>query len=208
MFEAEAKAALAAFGLASPPGRIVGDCECAVAAAETLGYPVATKALGVAHKSDAGAVRLDLKSKDDVQAAARALSEFGAGLLVEAMVSDAVAELLIGVIRDGEFGLLMTVAAGGVLTELFADAVSLLLPVPDDEIRAAILSLKLAHLLHGFRGRPAGDIDAAVAAAAAIARFAEANAATLVELDVNPLMVRPEGKGAVAVDALIRMRAA
>ena len=123
-------------------------------------------------------------------------------------MTDAVAELLIGVTRDPQFGLLMTIGAGGVLVELLGDAASLLLPAGEDEIRAAILSLKTAPLLQGFRGRPVGDLAAAVAAALAIARFAEANAATLEELDVNPLLVRPEGKGAVAVDALIRMREA
>ena len=206
MFEAEAKAALAAFGLSIPLGRVVRDSGCAVAAAQAIGYPVAVKALGVAHKSEAGAVQLNLKSGDEVKAAAEALSGLGAGLLVEAMVRDAVAELLLGVVRDAQFGLLMTIAAGGVLTELFCDAVTLLLPASEEDMREAILSLKLAELLGGFRGRPAGDIDAAVAAAVAIARFAEANAATLEELDVNPLMVLRKGQGAVAADALIRMR--
>ncbi len=206
MFEAEAKAALAAFGLSTPVGRVVRDCGCAVAAGETIGYPVAVKALGVSHKSETGAVRLNLKSGDEVKAAAEALSGLGAGLLVEAMVRDAVAELLLGVVRDGQFGLLMTIAAGGVLTELFCDAVTFLLPASEEDMREAILSLKAAELLGGFRGRPAGDIDAAVAAAVAVARFAEANAATLEELDVNPLMVLPQGRGAVAADALIRVR--
>ncbi len=206
LFEAEAKAALAAFGLTVPPGRVVRDSGCAVAAAEAIGYPVAVKALGVAHKSEIGAVRLDLKSRDEVKAAAEALCGSGAGLLVEAMVRDAVAELLLGVVRDGQFGLLMTIAAGGVLTELFCDAVTLLLPASEEDMREAILSLRVAKQLGGFRGRPAGDVDAAVAAAVAIARFAEANAAILEELDVNPLMVLPQGRGAVAADALIRVR--
>ena len=73
-------------------------------------------------------------------------------------------------------------------------------------MRAAILSLKTAPLLQGFRGRPVGDLEAAVAAALGVARYAEAHADTLEELDVNPLLVRPAGKGAVAVDALIRVR--
>jgi acyl-CoA synthetase (NDP forming) len=206
MFEVEAKAALAPFGLTSPPRRLARDCGCVVAAAEAIGYPVAVKALGVAHKSETGAVRLDLKSDAEVKAAAEALCGLGAGLLVEAMVRDAVAELLVGVVRDGQFGLLMTIAAGGVLAELFCDAVTLLLPASEGDIREAILSLRVAKLLSGFRGRPAGDIDAAVAAAVAVARFAEANAATLEELDVNPLMVLPQGRGAVAADALIRVR--
>ena len=208
LFEAEAKAALVPFGLTSPPGRVVRDSGCAVAAAEAIGYPVAVKALGVAHKSETGAVRLNLKSADEVEAAAEALSAHGAGLLVEAMARDAVAELLVGVLRDAQFGLLMTIATGGVLTELFCDAVTLLLPASAEETREAIFSLKTAKLLNGFRGRPAGDVDAAVAAAVAIARFAEANAATLEELDVNPLMVLPQGRGAVVADALIRMRSA
>ena len=126
MFEAEAKAALASFGLNSPPSRVV-QSGCAVVAAEAVGYPVAAKALGIAHKSDRGAVRLNLKSANEVKAAAQELSGLGAGLLIEAMVVDAIAELLLGIVRDAQFGLLMTIAAGGLLTELFCDAVTFLL---------------------------------------------------------------------------------
>lgn len=206
LYEAEAKQVLAGFGLDVPKFAKVCDAAAAVAAAETLGYPVALKAIGVAHKSEAGAVRLNLKSAAEVKAAAHALAGRGTGLLVEKMVTDGVAELLIGVVRDAKFGLLMTIAAGGVLVELLADSASLLLPASEADIRAAILSLKTAPLLQGFRGRPIADLDAAVAAALAVARFAEADADTLEELDVNPLIVRPKGRGAVAVDALIRMR--
>jgi acetyl-CoA synthetase len=81
-----------------------------------------------------------------------------------------------------------------------------MLPTTEAEVRAALLSLKAARLLAGFRGRPPGDIDAAVAAALALARFAEANAGRLEELDVNPLMVLLRGRGAIAADALIRIR--
>ena len=204
--EAEAKSMLAAAGVPVPGSRVVEDHAGAITAAEELGYPVVLKALGVAHKTEAGAVRLNLKSAAEVEAAARALAPLGSGLLVEAMVTDAVAELLIGVTRDPQFGLLMTIGAGGVLVELLGDAASLLLPATEEDIRAAMLSLKTAPLLQGFRGRSAGDVNAAVQAALAIARFAEENAGRLEELDVNPLLVRPEGQGAVAVDALIRMR--
>jgi acyl-CoA synthetase (NDP forming) len=208
LFEAEAKERLARYGLIVPESRVAQDAKCAVAAAEALGYPVAVKALGVAHKSEAGAVRLSLKNAGEVEAAARILALLGSGLLIERMATDAVAELLIGITRDAQFGLLMTIATGGVLVELLGDSASLLLPAAEAEIRSAILSLKTAPLLQGFRGRPVADLDAAVAAALAIGRFAEAHAATLEELDVNPLLVRPEGQGAVAVDALIRMREA
>jgi acyl-CoA synthetase (NDP forming) len=208
LFEAEAKTALAGFGVSVPPGRVISEPVEAVAAADALGYPVAVKALGVAHKSEAGAVRLNLRDAADVESAAVCLSGLGTGLLVEAMVTDGVAELLVGVTRDPQFGLLMTIAAGGVLVELLGDSASLLLPATEDDIRRAILSLKTAPLLQGYRGAPVADLNAAVAAALAIARFAEAHADALEELDVNPLIVRPEGQGAVAVDALIRMREA
>ena len=204
--EAEAKAALAELGVAAPVSRVVASDDEAVQIADMIGFPVVMKALGVAHKTESGAVRLDLMSDAAVRGAAEALLPLGDGLLIEAMVTDGVAELLVGVTRDPQFGLLMTIAAGGVLVELLDDSASLLLPASDEEIRAAILSLKTAPLLTGFRGRPAGDIDAAVAAAAAIARYAEANAEEIEEIDVNPLIVRPVGKGAVAVDALIRLR--
>lgn len=203
--EAEAKAALAEFGVPVPEGRVVATPDEAVAAAEALGYPVALKALGVAHKSEAGAVRLNLDARA-LPGAARQLAGLGKGLLVERMVTDAVAELLIGVTRDPQFGLLMSVAAGGVLVELLDDAASFLLPASEDEIRAAILSLKTAPLLRGFRGRPVGDLQAAVNVAFSVSQYAEAHADALEELDLNPLLVRPQGQGAVAVDALIRLR--
>jgi acyl-CoA synthetase (NDP forming) len=206
LFEPESKASLAAFGLTVPAGRVASNAAEAVAAANALGYPVVLKALGIAHKSDAGAVRLNLANAAEVERAAADLAGLGAGLFVERMVTDPIAELLIGVARDPQFGLLMTIGAGGVLVELLKDSASLLLPATDDDIRAAILSLKTAPLMQGFRGRPVGDLEAAAAAASAIARFAEANADSLEELDVNPLLVRAEGQGAVAVDALIRMR--
>lgn len=205
-FEDVAKTALAAFGLTVPEGRAVAIAEVAVAAAEALGYPVAVKAIGIAHKSEAGAVRLNLKNAAAVRSAAEGLAGLSVALLVEAMVTDAVGELLVGVTRDPQFGLLMTIGAGGVLVELLGDSRSLLLPATEDEIRSAILSLKTAPLFQGFRARPRGDLEAAVAAAAAVARFAEAHADRLEELEVNPLLIRPEGQGAVAVDALIRMR--
>src|SRR5688572_10389288 len=208
LFEAKAKQALADFGVPVPRRRVVCDPQQAAGAAHELGYPVVLKALGIAHKSESGAVRLNLKSAADVESAAQDLARVGTGLLVESMVGDAVAELLIGVTRDPQFGLLMTIGAGGVLVELLGEAASLLLPATEDEIRRAILSLKTAPLLQGFRGRPRGDLDAAIAAAAAVARYAEAHAATLDELEINPLLVRPQGHGAVAVDALIRIREA
>ncbi len=213
--EWECKQRLAGFGLALPEGRFVRPDEAGRAAAE-IGFPVALK-LGrpaLAHKTEAGAVILNLGSEAEVERAAAAmagsLARYKPGLrperfLVERQVRGAVAELIVGVRRDAVFGLVMVVGMGGTLVELVEDAASLLLPVDRPNVVAAIAGLKVTKLLKGYRGRPAGDIEAAIDAVMAIARFAEAHRDRLVELDVNPLMVLPQGEGAVAVDALIVM---
>ncbi|HEX6016204.1 MAG TPA: acetate--CoA ligase family protein [Geminicoccaceae bacterium] len=201
------KELLARFGLPHPGGRRVPDPAVAVAAAEGMGYPIAVKAVGraLAHKSELGAVALGLRDAASVEAAAGRVARLGDALLVEPMVEDGVAELILGVSRDPQLGLCLVVGAGGVLVELLDDRALLLLPTTEEEVRAALLGLRVAPLLRGFRGRPAGDLDAAVTAALAVARFAEAHADRLVELDVNPLIVRPAGKGVVAADALVRL---
>jgi hypothetical protein len=93
-----------------------------------------------------------------------------------------------------------------VLTELLADSVSLLPPWSPDSIAAGLKRLAVARLLGGFRGRPAADVDALIAAIVSVARYAAANVARLVELDVNPVIVRPRGMGAVAVDTMMRLK--
>ncbi len=118
------------------------------------------------------------------------------------------AELIVGVSRDPVCGLTLSIGAGGVLVALLEDSVTLTLPTTEAAIRGAILSLKVALLLRGYRGGPKGDIDAAVAAVQAVVRYVETNVALLEELDVNPLLVLAEGEGAVAADALIRLREA
>jgi acyl-CoA synthetase (NDP forming) len=133
------------------------------------------------------------------------MGEIGGQVLVEQMAPKPVCELIVGIRNDPQFGLALVVGAGGVLTELLRDTVTLLLPVSREELAAALDRLRVARLLKGFRGT-AGDRAAALDAITTIARFALAHEAELEELDVNPLFVLPEGEGAIAVDALIRMR--
>jgi acyl-CoA synthetase (NDP forming) len=111
----------------------------------------------------------------------------------------------VGVVRDDRLGLAMVIGGGGVLVELMKDTQRLLLPATREAIEDALARLAAGKLIAGYRGRPPGDMDAAVEAIAAIAAFAHAHRDRLAELDVNPLLVRPKGRGAVAVDALIRM---
>jgi hypothetical protein len=106
---------------------------------------------------------------------------------------------------DAQFGLTLVIGAGGVLTELLQDSVSLLPPFTEAGIHAALQRLTVNKMLQGFRGKRPGDVPALLEAIVAVGRYAEANLASLVELDVNPIIVRPSGAGAVAVDALIRL---
>jgi hypothetical protein len=126
-------------------------------------------------------------------------------VLVERMVTGAVCELIVGVKSDPQFGLALVIGAGGVLTELLKDSATVLLPTSRAEIERALDSLAVSRMIAGFRGK-AGDREGVISAIEAVARFADAHRAWIEELDVNPLMVLPPGKGAVAVDALIRMR--
>jgi acyl-CoA synthetase (NDP forming) len=205
--EWEGKRLLAEYGLSVPAGRLAHDADEAIAAAAAIGFPVAVKAVGAAilHKTELGAIRLGLGDRDMVARAAAELAGTGEALLVERMITDAVAELIVGINRDPVVGLYLLVGSGGVTAELLGDTRILIMPASCDEIAAAVLSLKLAPLLTGYRGRPNGDIAAAVDAALAVQSFAIGHADRLLELDINPLMVRPEGRGAVAVDALIRV---
>ncbi|MBY5643569.1 acetate--CoA ligase family protein [Rhizobium leguminosarum] len=203
--EAAAKAELAAFGLPVPRGLSASSPGQAAEQAERLGFPVVLKALGIAHKTEAGAVALNLK---DIEAVSNAAADMppNAGFLVEKMIDAPVVELIIGAIRDPVFGLSLALGAGGIFVELLEDSVILPLPATKTDIRAAISRLRLAKLIYGYRGRPKGDLEAAVGAVSATADYVVKNAACLEELDINPLMVLPEGHGVIAVDALIRRR--
>jgi acyl-CoA synthetase (NDP forming) len=201
--EAEAKSWLADHGLPIPKGRKASTPDEAAAAAKEIGFPVALKALGVAHKSEHGAVRLDLRDPDAVRAAAVELLPLGSGLYVEKMVTGGIAELIVGVTRDPLFGPVMTVGSGGVLVELLQDSATLLLPVARQEIEAAQRGLKLFPLLDGYRGREKADIAAAIDAILGIASFALENADVIEEMDINPLIVCRQGQGAWIADALM-----
>ena len=204
--EATAKTRLAEYGVEVPRGTVARTVDEAAAVADSLDGPVVVKALGVAHKTERGAVRLGLRERGGIREAARDLLGFGGGVLVERFETGVVAELIVGLHRDPQLGLLLTVGSGGVFVELAADSAILLLPVPESEIRGALSALRCAPMLAGWRGGEPADVDAAVAAIRGIAELAVANRDRIEELDVNPLGVRARGQGAVALDALIRTR--
>jgi acyl-CoA synthetase (NDP forming) len=205
--EHEGKAALAACGVRVPRGKLV-PAAAAAAAAAALGFPVVMKASGahLEHKTEVGGVVLNVRSEADARAAAQRLAKLSDTLLVEEMLTDGVAEVLIGVIVDPQFGQVLVLGAGGVLTELLADSVSLLPPWTPASIESALRRLTISKILAGYRGKPAADMSALIGTVLGVARYAAENSAQLIEIDVNPVIVRAAGLGAVAVDTMIRLR--
>jgi acyl-CoA synthetase (NDP forming) len=191
--EAEAKAVLAQAGVAVPRG--VQAATLAGLDVVGLKVPFALKGLGFAHKTEAGAVRLGLASIDG-----QAEMPGATGYLAEEMVTGAVAEVLLGLRRDPVYGVTLTVGMGGVMAELLADTVTLVLPVSGAQVLEALQGLRLWPLLDGYRGRPKADVSALVAMAVRLgALMAEGG---FEEIEINPVLVGVDG--AVAVDALIR----
>ena len=204
--EWQAKQILAAAGVATPKNVLV-ETRTQISDVPLAGR-VVMKAIAPAlnHKTESGAVRLGVEGVAEMLAAYDALAPISARVLVEDMIGDYVAEILVGVARDAVVGLYLVVGAGGVRAELWQDTAVLMLPSPPDAIRDALKNLKIGAVLAGWRGQPRGDVEALVAAVLAVQDFALAHAATLEELEINPLLVRPCGQGAVAVDALMRFR--
>ncbi|WP_419738717.1 acetate--CoA ligase family protein [Ruegeria sp.] len=197
--EGESKRVLAECGLRIPQNRTVTGADQARAAAQDMDAPFAVKGVGLAHKSEHAAVRLGVLAEDVADVAA----DIGTPeILIEEMITGTVAELLVGVVRDPAHGFVLTLGAGGVLTEVLRDTASLLVPSSADDIRSALGKLKIAPLLGGYRGQPAADMDAIVAAVEAVQAYVMQNADTLGEVEINPLLCTPDK--AVAVDALIR----
>ncbi|MDX1528235.1 MAG: acetate--CoA ligase family protein, partial [Gammaproteobacteria bacterium] len=207
--EWESKQLLSRYGVRIPPGVICESEAQAIAAARAAQGPVAMKAISseLLHKTEAGAVMLEVEGDEAVGAAFEKLSPLGEGVLVEPMIRDVVAELILGAARDPVVGLHLLIGAGGVMAEVLRDVAVLLLPVERSDVLNALQSLRVWPLLQGFRNRPAADVDAVVESVLALQAFVMEHLDTLEELDINPLIVRAETQGAVAADALIRLRA-
>jgi len=201
--EANAKRELAAVGIPVPLSQLAASAAEAAAVADSIGFPVVLKGDGVAHKSDHGAVQLGLTSATMVLEAAKAMP--ADRFLVEEMITDTSVEMLVGVVRDEAHGFVLTVAAGGVLTELLQDRQSLLIPVTRSMIEEALLRLRMAPLLDGFRGRSGADRRAIVDTILALQDYVMRHADNLDAIEINPLLCSPTR--IVAADALITRKA-
>jgi acetate---CoA ligase (ADP-forming) len=209
--ESESKVLLAEAGVMLPRETVVSTADEAVAEAEAVGYPVVVKvdSAAIPHKTEAGCIRIGLTTPAEVRTAVSEVSAAadvaGAGapyrILVAEMVPDGL-DLVVGALVEPEIGHLVVVGLGGTLVELQAGTRSALTPVGPGEAHDLLGSKPISRLLAGYRGGSALDTEAAAASIAAISRLLEAHPEIL-ELDVNPLRVLPEGKGAVALDGLI-----
>lgn len=198
--EAAAKSALAGHG-ARIPQNVTFEADAA-SEVQLPPFPLALKAVGLAHKSEMGGVVLGIASDREFQEAVRSLLQLSQTLLAEQMIAGAVCELLVGIVRDPAHGFVLTLGAGGVNTELLRDTQSLLLPVTDTEVETALRRLGVWPLLEGWRGKPAGDVRATIETITSVAEYVAENSNLITEVEINPLIVCE--RGAFAVDALVR----
>jgi acyl-CoA synthetase (NDP forming) len=215
--EVSTKRVLAEFGVPVVDEIVATDADEAAAAAEHFDRPVAMKILSpdISHKSDLGLVSLHVTSADAARveyerivttAADAAPDAQVSGVVVAPMVTDGVCEVILGVSRQAPFGPTIMFGLGGVMVEVFRDVTFGVPPFTRAYARRMVLDTVGAKLLLGFRGRPPGDVDALVDAIMALQRLVLEAGDDVEELDVNPVVVRPEGLGVVAVDALLVLR--
>ena len=214
--ESESKRLIAAWGVPVSRDERVPSADAAVTAAERVGFPVALKVESpdILHKTEAGIVRLGLRDAgqvrsayDDILKAARAYNSSAeiSGVLVQEMVEGGT-EVIVGVSYDAQLGPTILFGTGGVMVEVYNDVALRRCPITAAEAEDMISQVKGARLLQGFRGRPRGDIAALAEALVQISQMAAQLDGRLAELDINPLMVLPEGRGVKAVDGLVLFR--
>ncbi len=214
--ESESKQAIAAWGVSGTRELLARSADAAVEAAQRLVYPVALKvdSPDILHKTDAGVVRLGLREADEVRSAYRDIMANAAahapnatipGALVQEMVTGGV-EVIVGIKYDAQIGPILLFGSGGVMVEVYNDVALRHCPITRSEAVDMIAEVKGAKLLRGFRGKPPADVDALADALVRVSHMAVHLEGRLAELDINPLMVLPEGQGVKAVDALVLLR--
>ncbi len=209
--EADALDLFETLGIEVAPRAVARDAAEASRAAARIGFPVALKIASpdIAHKSELGGMRLGIADAESVareysvivkQVRARAPEARLDGVLVQAMIEGCV-EAIIGYRRDPVAGPLAMLGVGGVMAEIYDDTAFAVAPVTPETARAMIVQVKGLAPLNGYRGRAKGDVSALVRVIVAMSRLALHP--SVVEAEINPLLVREEGNGAVAVDGLV-----
>ena len=210
--EVQSKDVLRAYGIATPTESLVTSLKGAVEAAAQIGFPVVLKAVAatLTHKSDAGAVALNLNTPDDVAAAYDRISNgvkdhVLAGMMVCRQVRGGL-ELVLGLHRDPEMGLVVMAGSGGVLLELTRDVAFCAPPVTRAKAQDLLDRTHAGRLTRGYRGSAPLDADAVANALAALGRLAADLGDVIESVDVNPFVALPKGQGGLALDALIVLK--
>ncbi|MDC1386236.1 acetate--CoA ligase family protein [Candidatus Thioglobus sp.] len=203
--EFEGKKLLKKYGIPVPDGKIISSTSEALIAAEKIHYPITLKVSDVelVHKTELGAVMLNINDPLALEKACQDLFKIGSSLLIEKMVQDSVAELIIGVGLDPIFGKYIIIGSGGILVELFKESIPLLFPVNRKDVSLALSKLKAFPLINGYRGNPQGDVEMIIDCVMATVKLVSEN--DIDELDINPLLVLKRGSGVIAVDTLIKL---
>ena len=204
--EHQGKQILLKAGIPVVAGILASNVKDALAAAEILEFPIVVKASSseLIHKSESGAVVLNIQSKEELCQAIESFSGVSEEYLIEPMAPEPYLELLIGIRSDGCFGHIMVIGAGGKLAELIGDTAVVLFPVYEEAIREALDKLKIGKLLNGYRGS-SGDVDAVISVLKQLSDFVSDEKNFVKELEINPLFVFEQGKGVLVVDTLLRV---
>jgi len=217
MTEFQSKQVLAAYGVSCTPELLCGSADEAVAAAREIGTPVALKVMSpqILHKTEAGIIALNLtgeqeihRSYDRLLAAARSYDPDASidGVLCQRMATGAVSEAIVGLLIDPQFGPAVIFGMGGVMVEVLGDRALGIPPLDRDTARGMIEQTRTCRILKGFRGAPPADMEALIDVLIAVGNLAVDWSERIEALDINPLLIMPEGKGAVAVDALLVLK--
>ena len=202
----EAQRVLSAFGIPQAPGGLARTSEEAVQIAARVGFPVAMKLASqrVLHKSDIGAVRLNVEGEAAVRKAFEEIQQEGMeGIVVQSMIRSGV-ELMIGVTEDPLFGPLIAFGLGGVYVEILADVCFRVTPLTDDDAHEMVRGIRGYRLLEGYRGHAPANVAAIEQVLLRISRMVE-EIPEIKELDLNPIFALPPGRGCAVVDARIRV---
>jgi len=216
LMEHESKDLISKYDIHVGDYKLVNSAKEAVDFANSIGYPVVAKAMSpnIIHKTEAGVIKLNLKSAEEVESAYSEIIENAmkydpnakiAGVNVQKMAENGVVEIIIGSMRDTNFGPVLMFGLGGIFVEIFKDVCYRVCPIAKEEAHNMVRSIKAFPLLDGYRGQPKADIDALVDTITKCCKLLEENP-EINELDLNPVILFEDGKGLMVVDARIILK--
>ena len=207
--EFESKELLQEIGISVPSQRLITSIDETISAAEEIGFPVVLKLIAedIVHKSDTGAVKLNIKDKDELEAAYKDLmnipSQKEKKISVQKMADEPITELIIGMTTDAQFGPALMFGIGGILVELLEDVSFRIAPITEYDAKEMIHEIKGFPILDGYRGKPKADIDAIVNTLLKISDFV-IKYEKINEMDLNPVFIYE--RGLICVDARIILK--